>query len=214
MLFDSMVTSTPVSILFRGSFERVSRGDRELLFFTIGERYFQQQPARLAIQKWRSYGRHLIAGLDHVRSPTGPLQHVNAGAFQRVMFDRTICVSNLDVQICVRVTPLPLGYCTFEIQRPRMVVYREGMVGHRCARYCQDHQAQPCPRCSLAKSHPFFSPMFRYDKPGRDPNQWFCTVASGQIADPANFRLPEARYWCETKRRPGGSHELQARNTV
>src|SRR5207248_3520745 len=73
---------TPVLVLICRPLETTGGRNRKLLLFAISERYFQQQPPRIPVQKRRGHGRHLIACLDHIGPPTRSLEHINTGALE------------------------------------------------------------------------------------------------------------------------------------
>ena len=69
------------------------------------------------------------------------------------MFHHAIGISNVDVEVRMRITPLPPGYRTFESQASRMIEHREGMVRKSRAGHCQDQQAQGYVVCYFAGNH-------------------------------------------------------------
>src|SRR5215467_12622534 len=75
------------------------------------------------------------------------------------MFDHTIRVSSIDIEICMRIRPLPLGYRTFEIQCPRMVVNRERMVSERYAHHSEHNETEKHVPYLPIKNHLRSSPM-------------------------------------------------------
>src|SRR5215470_17833493 len=129
--FSNSWSSTP--LLFRSALECICSRHRKLFLFAVSQRYFEQQTTRLPIQKRRSNGSYFITCFDHIGSPSDTLQHIDAGAFQCVMFDGSAAVFYIDVQIRMRIAPLPPRYRTFESQALRVIVHCERMMCLHCS---------------------------------------------------------------------------------
>src|SRR5215471_19226225 len=116
-----LFTPIVMSLLFWRPFKSVRRRYRQFLLLTIRQRNLKKQTRRLPIQQRRTDDFYFVTGFDHVGPPASPLEHVYTRAFERVVLDDASFV-DIDVEIGVRITPLPLRDGAFQIQSARVIV--------------------------------------------------------------------------------------------